>query len=268
MFSRRSRYFKLNDTAFPDRYGIKRHCKAVRRIKNINGQFFHALDKNDRLDHLAYKYYRQSLYWWCICDANLEYKSPLELLDKMPIIRIQLTLSISDVSPPLADLYSVLKQLIGVEKINKGDNKGLPTVDFTESAALFTLPASASTDLDLAVLRQEIPATLNVALQAEGINLPSNNRISQPEEKLWQIAPDGSPRVYRFRSLNNLSGISVNQGIPNYTLLLLISYNQNSITQEQMLNQITALGFVVEELTVLNRIGQSIVIPPRYTGVG
>lgn len=35
--------------------------------------------ETDTLDALAYKFYGNSAYWWCIMDANREFQSELEI---------------------------------------------------------------------------------------------------------------------------------------------------------------------------------------------
>ncbi|MBC7983332.1 MAG: hypothetical protein H7Y02_05685, partial [Candidatus Obscuribacterales bacterium] len=70
MLSKRSRYYALEEVVHPDRAGVLRKTSSVRPLPLVSGQFLHTVDANDRLDLLAYKYYRQSLHWWRVCDAN------------------------------------------------------------------------------------------------------------------------------------------------------------------------------------------------------
>ena len=126
MINKRSRYYRLDETTFPDQNGIERQCKALRRLRGADGQFLHNLEASDRLDHLAYKYYQQSLHWWRICDANLKFDTPLALLDKTPDTKIEVELAWDDTQPPLALLYDALKALTGIKQVDKGKNNGIP----------------------------------------------------------------------------------------------------------------------------------------------
>lgn len=39
----------------------------------------HQVTDGETIDGLAYKYYGNAAYWWCIMDANREYQSELEI---------------------------------------------------------------------------------------------------------------------------------------------------------------------------------------------
>jgi hypothetical protein len=73
----------------------------------------------DRLDHLAFKYYRQPRNWWQICDANPEFMAPQALLGKEPLVsaRFALTLKGEDDTPPWAMLLRQLEAILGVERV-------------------------------------------------------------------------------------------------------------------------------------------------------
>ena len=86
MFSKNSRYRKLPDEVTLDAKGRQLLSKSLRLLPEVTGRFRHALDENDRLDHLAYKYYKQPRKWWHICDANPDFLSPHDLLGTTPVI--------------------------------------------------------------------------------------------------------------------------------------------------------------------------------------
>jgi hypothetical protein len=71
----------------------------------------------DRLDHLAYKYYRQPTKWWRLSDANPEFLSPQALLGKEPIVTDRFPLEFDGAQPPWADLVRNLTQHVGVEQV-------------------------------------------------------------------------------------------------------------------------------------------------------
>lgn len=266
MISKRSRYYRLDDAAFPDRWGIERRCKELRRTPEVAGRFLHTLEASDRLDHLAYKYYRQSLYWWRICDANPQFADPLALLGKTPATEIRLELNWDAGAPPLPALYSSLADIVGILRVLKGGDNGLPGIVITDGPALFTLAGGLRTQLDAAVLSQSLPAALDTALQAEGLTLPATLRFSRPEENLWQIENTADAALHRFIYSSGTGLISVSQATLNYTIELFVTYNRNSVTQQSITGAIEALGFTVAEVESITRIGQGLVIPPRYTG--
>ena len=266
MINKRSRYYRLDDTAFPDRSGIGRRCKTIRRLSAVQGQFLHTLEASDRLDHLAYKYYRQSLHWWRICDANLEFTTPLGLLDKTPSMTVLLELVWNTSLPPLAELYATLNDLPGIERIEKNENKGMPDLEVKDSATVFSIAAGLQTELNESVRSQLLSGSLDTALQAESVVLPPDLRFTKPVEGLWQVELNGGDEIYRFHYDADALLINVTQGVIAYHLNLYVTYNKNSLEQQNIFDQITALGFDINEATHQTRVGQSIVIPPRYTG--
>jgi hypothetical protein len=267
MTGKRSRYYRLEDAAFPDRDGIERQCKALRRTPDVAGQFLHTLEASDRLDHLAYKYYRQSLHWWRICDANPEFAEPLALLGKTPLAVIRLELIWDSAgAPPLAGLYAALAGMTGIVRMVKEGENGLPGLEIADGAPLFTLAGGLRPALDSAVLRQALPPALNTALVAQGLTLPvAGLRFSKPEDNLWHIET-GDARLYRFRYTGATGLVTVNGGVQRYSLVLSVAYNRDSVTQQAIVSAIEARGFEVGDVEPVARIGRGIVIPPRYTG--
>ena len=86
MFSKISRYRKLPDVVTIDVQGRRLESKSLRLLPEVTGIFLHTVESGDRLDHLAYKYYKQPRKWWRICDANPEFPSPQALLGKESIV--------------------------------------------------------------------------------------------------------------------------------------------------------------------------------------
>jgi hypothetical protein len=116
MFSKTSRYRKLPDVATADAKGRSLRSKALRPLPQVSGEFFHTVEEIDRLDHLAFKYYRQPQKWWRICDANPEFLSPQALLGKEPIVTERFPLAWDDEAgqPPWAELRRRLLRDVGV----------------------------------------------------------------------------------------------------------------------------------------------------------
>jgi len=117
MFSKESRYRNSGVIVTVDARGRSPESARLRPPAEADGTFRHTVDENERLDHLAYKYYRKSQKWWRICDANPGFKSPLALLGKEPVVITAFTVSYrpGDVSePPWHRLVNTLSGLTGV----------------------------------------------------------------------------------------------------------------------------------------------------------
>jgi len=116
MFSKISRYYKLPDEVVVDVTGRSVQSKPIRLLPAITGTFRYTLVAGDRLDHLAFKYYKQPRKWWRICDANPEFMSPLALLGQEPIITMRFPLTLQDETnpPPWAALREAMMNIIGI----------------------------------------------------------------------------------------------------------------------------------------------------------
>lgn len=119
MFSKNSRYRKLTDIVTTDPKGRNSESKSLRLLPEVSGTFLHTVEEVDRLDHVAYKYYKQPRKWWRICDANPEFMSPQALLGKEPIVtyRFPLTFDDEESQPPWAELLRQLPEVVGVENL-------------------------------------------------------------------------------------------------------------------------------------------------------
>lgn len=119
MFSKISRYRKLQDVVTTDHKGRDLESKTLRLLPEASGTFLHTVDESDRLDHLAFKYYKQPRKWWRICDANPEFMSPQALLGKEQIVttRFSLTFDGNGTQPTWSVLLRSLTEIVGVEDI-------------------------------------------------------------------------------------------------------------------------------------------------------
>lgn len=117
MFSKISRYRKSDDVVVEDRSGRLTASKALRRIPGTGGQFVHTVEENDRLDHLAYKYYGQPGKWWRIADANPEFPFPPAALGKNTVATEHFPLAIDSEGeePVWGEVLASLDALVGVE---------------------------------------------------------------------------------------------------------------------------------------------------------
>lgn len=115
MFSKISRYGKLEDVVVKDGQGRDSESKSLRLSPEVSGDFLHTVQEADRLDHLAYKYYKQSRKWWRICDANPEFLFPPALLGKDPMETAHFPLTVADgPEPSWAQLLKTLGETVGI----------------------------------------------------------------------------------------------------------------------------------------------------------
>lgn len=70
MFFKGSRYEKVGNAQFTDAQGRVIQYKKIRWIPNTPARFNHLVLQGERLDLLAYRYYRDPLKFWHIADAN------------------------------------------------------------------------------------------------------------------------------------------------------------------------------------------------------
>jgi hypothetical protein len=118
MFSKISRYWKVPDAVMNDTAGRSVVSKTIRLRPDVRGTFFHTIAAGDRLDHLAYKYYKEPTGWWRICDANPEFRSPQALIGQEPAVTTYFPLVFrGEGLPPWCDLRNSLMELVGVEQV-------------------------------------------------------------------------------------------------------------------------------------------------------
>lgn len=137
MFSDISRYQELPDIITTNKQGLRLNSKTLRQLPAVTGVFRHTLEENDRLDHLAYKYYNQPRKWWHICDANPEWRSPLALLGKEPLVTSRFALTFTGNSPPWPQLLRQLSKTVGVEKANMDKNQMVPKKQLLSSGQTY-----------------------------------------------------------------------------------------------------------------------------------
>ena len=117
MFSPLSRYRKLPDVVTTDAKGRTLASKALRLLPSVSGIFQHTIEDGDRLDHVAYKYYRQPTKWWRISDANPVFLSPQELFGKEPMVTDRFPVTFNGPQPPWAALTRNLNERAGIAKV-------------------------------------------------------------------------------------------------------------------------------------------------------
>ena len=100
MFAKNSRYVSLEEVRTVDSRGRVLPSKALRLIPKREAAMTHRVQKADRLDLLAHKYYGDPDKWWLIADANPEWQLPSDILDRFPLEKYVIDL---DVSTPASD---------------------------------------------------------------------------------------------------------------------------------------------------------------------
>lgn len=166
MFSKLSRYRSLSDVVATDAQGRALPSKAIRLAPVPEGRVQHVIQDQERLDHLAYRYYRQSRHWWHICDANPAFLSPLDLMGQSPRTLAVFVLEWSAPGPiPWAPLVRDLSDDLGVETFYLGtEARPVPEVNpgqtIWEATALFN--AENVTAADLATRMEALGFTVPV----------------------------------------------------------------------------------------------------------
>jgi hypothetical protein len=117
MFAPFSRYRKLPDVVTTDAKGRTLASKALRRLPSVSGTFQHTIEDGDRLDHVAYTYYRQPTRWWRISDANPAFLSPQALFGKEPLVIDRFPVTFNGPQPPWAALTRSLNEHAGIAKV-------------------------------------------------------------------------------------------------------------------------------------------------------
>ena len=129
MFSKISRYKKLTSIVTTDARGRSLESQQIRLLPGVSGTFLHTIEENDRPDHLAYKYYKQPLKWWRICDANPGFMSPLALFGDETIVstRFPVTFATNDKidPPPWHKIIKALSIIPGVQEVSIEENTHL-----------------------------------------------------------------------------------------------------------------------------------------------
>ena len=260
MFSKISRYRKLPDEVTTDAKGRTLESKSLRLLPEVSGEFLHTVEEVDRLDHLAYKYYKQPRKWWRICDANPEFMSPQALLGKEPIVTVLFPVEWVGSEPLWSDLLRKLLQKIGIEFAIMGTpGQPLPDKQIFDGAVLFDIAVSLEADLDTGLSTQELSTDLSDALQVNGVTFSAGVRLSYIDDNTWRITDQSNKKVYTFKLEEGL--LNVYESITHYAWVVKVTHNEMNITAETIADRISTLGFSVGQPERIGRVGKKIVIP-------
>lgn len=260
MFSKISRYRTLPDFVMVDAESRSLESKGLRLLPEVSGEFLHTVEDVDRLDHLAYKFYKQPRKWWRICDANPDFMAPQAMLDKDPVKTVRFYLDIGDkgADPPWHDLVVRLLKETGVEDARLIENINLLTDYFfrIDDQFLLNLQADGVPDDVLTALesikdqlftgREKFVGVLESLDENEGVEefiLPITNRA--------RLTRDGEIVTFHIQSFDHS---------------IIVGYNQINTNVEAVSNVITDAGFNIERSEEIGQIGKNIIIPPNTTG--
>ncbi|MBI5559222.1 MAG: hypothetical protein HY885_16485 [Deltaproteobacteria bacterium] len=194
MFFKNSRYQKLPSAVTLDGRGNRFKSVSPRPAPESAGTFLHTLRDGDRLDHLAYKYYKAPKKWWRIMDANPDFLSPLDLLGTGVVKSVRIALQYDDEAgePPWSQLAARLAALIGVDSFRLAENVRLS--EATQSAQGETIPvATQSHERSVLVNYNSLTITVNeltAAVNAAGFTAGRAESIGRTGRRII-IAPDG-----------------------------------------------------------------------------
>jgi len=193
MFSKISRYRRLPDEVTIDARGRALPSKTLRPLPEAPGDFVHTVEQVDRLDHLAYKYYKQPRKWWRICDANPGFMSPQAMLGLEPIVsdRFALAWDGEASQPPWAELRRQLLAKVGVIDVQTVQEAQLvPTVRTVEDQQVTVLADDYTRAVIVTYNRVNVSAeTLGNVIVATGFGTSQAQRIGRVGKPII-IPPD------------------------------------------------------------------------------
>jgi len=268
MFSRQSRYYRLPSLVSQDSRGINRESKALRVGGEVNGKFIHHLESDDRLDKLAYKFYRNSKQWWRICDANPEFQSPLKLLGQHPDKMALLEIEWMGYLPPWQSLLKSVQRQVGTSDAWLGGRQLSEPQRIVNLATLVaTIAPAFELDLEQAVLSQVIPPALVTELQANSIDPSSNLRVSKLADSQWLIDDNDEQEIHQI-NLNTgpPAALAIFETSLVFQWSLQVEFNSLRYQIEDLVRIIEAQGFVVTEHSFIGRVGKPVLVPPKFSG--
>lgn len=264
MFSKYSRYRKLPDEVTTDPRRRTLASKQLRLTPDVEGTFLHTVEEGDRLDHLAYKYYRRTRSWWRICDADAERLSPQALVGREPLATVRIPVTWEGFTPPWSDLLKTVADAYGVDAAHFGHD-ALPAQTFDEGEAVFDIDPALVTDLDAAVHTQTPGPALTVALNDGGIVLSDDLAIitERPDDDLWRITDRAESTVHTLRFFEEEGLLNVYAATVQYDWTLTVLFNEVNTAPDTLAGLAESLGFVADTPVTIERAGKKVIIPSR-----
>jgi predicted RNA binding protein with dsRBD fold (UPF0201 family) len=257
MFSKGSRYGRLPDVITKDASGSLIPSKSLRLNAKTDGKILHTIEDGDRLDHLAYTYYKQPGKWWRICDANPGFMFPQRMIGKDSMETIRLWLELKDKRKDnLYELVQDLKDLSGLDdlKIEIEARYSAESPYEITKQVLDILGAKGLTD-------EVIQELGNIK---DEIFIGRERFVTRLREILSAEQFEDSAEAIIKRSKKSVNGEAITLQMEQIEYILTLTYNQVSTTSIEIKKTIAALGFEVIREETVGRIGKNINIP---TGV-
>lgn len=270
MFSKLSRYRRLPDVVALDAAGRALESKALRLLPAAPGDVLHTVEEGDRLDHLAFKYYKQPRDWWRIADANPDVLSPFALLGDAPHVTVRLDVSWEGPAPPWGDLGRLLRDTLGVEAAvmgAPGQERATATVE--QGPLLFDLPPALVAALDVSAAAQVLSPALTAALAANGVTFADGVRVEKPDAVTWVLTDRVTRAVTTLRSFPSDGLLNVYGSLTRWDWAVTVIHNAFDVTSDALVGLVEATDFggarfaVPEPPAVVRRAGKPIVVPPR-----
>jgi hypothetical protein len=265
VFSRISRYRNLPEVTVPDARGRVVLSKSLRLLPAAGGTFVHTIDAFDRLDHLAYKYYRQSRDWWRIADANPGFLSPHALLGHEPRRVLRLTVAWSGPWAPWAPLLRALRGASGVDAALLGtEDEPEPTVEIVPGTAEEELAPALTAELDASVLARAATPALADALADAGVVLEEEVEPVKVDAVTWRITGARERRVHTFEHDPASPRLRVVEDSLRHRWTIVVTCDPGVLPPTALTTLVEGRGFTVPgPPSEIGRIGKPLIIPPR-----
>lgn len=269
MITKKSRYYGLKEVTSVDAEGRLNTGLAFRRNEKVEGTISHQVQGGDRLDHLAYQYYRDSLHWWRIGDANMELATPLDITNRGPEGIFEATIRWQANQPLWHRLREQVSAIPGVSKVILGrDDMNSPerflsvaeNSDGSQVDPIGSIPASLAPELMMTVRSQQVGTELRDALLLQGIDLGENYRIFEINDSTWHIESLSSGSVWQL--YQDGSDIMLQVMVKEFLWCIQITSNIYSGATSEALAVLEALGISMRgELVRQDLLGQALKIP-------
>lgn len=281
MFSKISRYRGSPDIAVEGVEGRVVASKGLRLLPpELPEGLVHTVEDGDRLDHLAFKYYKQPRAWWHIADANPEFLSPEALLGSEPRSTLEIPVAWEGPTPPWSGVLRELALRPGIERAVAGTpTRPRPHREHRQGLELFAV-ADAGVVEPLQALAQhlrtggvageglspgDLVALLQSVLEGEGVVLAGPLVLLSVETHRWRVSEEGAERIHAFHLFEDEAVVRVYENVVRHEWILVVVHDPLVITAAALLERISDRGFSTRAPTEIRREGKPLVIPPRRT---
>ena len=269
MLTKKSRYYGLEEIDTLVENGELVTGLTLRSNEIAEKALSHQIESGNRLDHLAYQYYRDTFHWWRICDANPQFLSPLSVVNQDPVVDYSVEINWSTELPAWYLLKREMSQITGVLKVLLGSEEaGNPTrylrryedSNNADDYELGVLSEDYAQSLSNAVLTQELGEVIFNGLLGLGVDLSTGAQIDAVDSTTWQIEALDTGVVYLLYLENN--EIPVIRLVQEHHWVIRLEINRFSDSLARVQQKLTELGIeMLGEMTLLDKLGQSINIP-------